>query len=341
MKVAKLYSYHDIRIEEMPVPEVGFGEALVAVKASGICSGDVMPWYIEKKAPLVLGHEPAGEIVQLGKKVSSFRKGDRVFVHHHAPCMACGFCMRGDHVQCSTWRESRIIPGGIAEYILVPEVNLKNDTLILPDSISYEDGALVEPAACAVKSFKRSGIQKGDTVLIIGLGVMGIIHVLLARHFGAGKIIGADKVQYRLNKAGLLGADELIDVLRNPLRESLHALTGGRGAEIVIVGPDSAEAMKAGIECAAPGGTVLFFAPAKPAETLTVDPNKLYFKDINIITSYSCGPDDTRSSLEFIERGLVRAEMVVTHRYPLEKTAEAYRKVAEAGESLKVLVTFD
>ena len=114
MKVAKLYSPEDIRIEDMPVPKVGPGEALIKTMASGICSGDVMPWYIAKKAPLVLGHEPAGEIVEIGKGVTSFKKGDRVFVHHHAPCMQCRYCRRGDYVQCETWRETRIVPGGIS-----------------------------------------------------------------------------------------------------------------------------------------------------------------------------------------------------------------------------------
>src|SRR5512139_3068373 len=155
MKVAKLYSFHDIRIEEVPIPEIGPGDALLKTKACGICSGDVMPWYIEKKAPLVLGHEPVGEIVELGKELLGVPDsplssvplsiGERVFVHHHAPCMECKYCRRGIHVQCETWRSTSIIPGGISEYILVPDINLRNDTLTLPEEMSFEDGTLVEP----------------------------------------------------------------------------------------------------------------------------------------------------------------------------------------------------
>jgi len=340
MKAAKLYSFKDIRIEDIPVPEVGPNEALMRVRASGICSGDVMPWYIEKKAPVVLGHEPAGEIVEVGGNVQTFKKGDRVFVHHHAPCMTCTFCKRGDYVQCSEWRRSKIVPGGIAEYVLIPELNLKNDTLILPGNVSYEDAALIEPVACVVKSFKRSGIHRGDTVLIIGMGVMGIIHLLLAREYGAGKIIAADMIHYRLNKAAELGADSTINVSRDSLKEATLSLTNGKGADIVIVGPNSADTMKTGLKCTAPGGSTVFFTPAKPEETLTIQPNELYFNDINIVTSYSCGPDDTGMSLEFIKRGVVTAEQLVTHRFPVERTDEAFRKVAEAGDSLKVLVTF-
>lgn len=341
MKVARLYSFNDIRIEEVPIPDIGPGEALIKVRASGICSGDVMPWYIEKKAPLVLGHEPAGEIVRLGEKVDNFHIGDRVFVHHHAPCMKCSYCKRGDHVQCDEWRRSRIIPGGVSEYVLIPEGNLKRDTLPLPANVTFEDATLIEPTACVVKSLRRSGIKEGDTVLIIGLGVMGILHLLLAPHFGAKRVIGSDMVDFRLRKAEEFGAWKTINVREDSLKEAVHSLTGGKGAEVVVVGPNSVEAMQTGIECVAPGGTVVFFTPAKPEEKLTIDPNYLYFKDINIVSSYSCGPQDTREALGFIEKGAIRAERLVTHRFSIDETPRAYRTVAQATESLKVLILFD
>jgi len=341
MKAAKLYNFNDIRIEDIPIPEIGPGDALIRTHACGICSGDVMPWYIEKKAPLVIGHEPTGEIVETGEGVTSFKPGDRVFTHHHAPCFTCRFCRRGDYVQCETWKNTKIIPGGISEYILIPRINLENDTLSLPDTLSYEDGTLIEPTACVVKALKRAGIRRGDTVLVIGLGFMGQLNVLLARKYGAGKIIGADMVQFRLQKAKELGADEVIDVSKNNLIEALKELTNGEMADVVIVGPNSAEAMKQGIGSTGAGGKVLFFTPAKPDEKLILDPNELYFKDINIITSYSCGPTDTADALEIIESGIVSAEKLVTHRFPIEKTAEAFRLTAEAKDSFKSVIVFE
>jgi L-iditol 2-dehydrogenase len=341
MKVAKLYSFNDIRIEDVPVPEVGPGDALLRTRACGICSGDVMPWYIEKKAPLVLGHEPSGEIVEVGGEVTSAAKGDRVFVHHHAPCFLCRYCRRGDYVQCATWRSSRIIPGGVSEYVLVPSVNLENDTLSLSEGMSFEDGALIEPAACVVKGLKRAAVRRGDTVLVIGLGVMGIMNVAIARHFGAGRIIGADRVKFRLDKAIEAGADEVIDVSDRDLVEALGEITNGEMAELVIVGPNSAEAMMQGIRCVRPGGQALFFTPAKPGEKLVVDPNHLYFNDINIITSYSCGPTDTAAARELIEKGVLSATRIVTHRFPIERTGEAFRLTSSAGDSLKCMVIFD
>lgn len=341
MKVAKLYNFNDIRIEDIPIPEVGTGDALIKTKASGICSGDVMQWYIEKKAPLVIGHEPAGDIVEVGKEVKFFKQGDRVFVHHHAPCFTCKYCIKGDYVQCDTWKKTRIIPGGISEYILVPEINLKNDTLNLPDNLSYEDGTLIEPTACVIKSLKRSKIKSGDTILVIGLGVMGQLHIILSRKYGAEKIIGADTVPFRLEKAKEFGADEVIDVSSSNLYEYIKELTNGEMADLVIVGPNSVEAMKQGISLVGAGGRVLFFTPSKPGEILSIYPNDLYFKDINIITSYSCGPDDTKTALKFIEDGLIKSKDLITHRFPIDKTEKAFRLTATAKDSLKSVIKFN
>jgi len=341
MKVATLYSFNDIRIEDIPIPEIGRGDALLKTKACGICSGDIMAWYIEKKSPLVLGHEPSGEIIEAGSDITSFKKGDRVFVHHHAPCFICRYCKRGDYVQCETWKNTKIIPGGISEYILIPETNLKNDTLHLPDNLCYEDGTLIEPTACVVKALKRANIRRGDIVLIIGLGVMGQLNILLARTYGADKIIGADMVPFRLEKAKEFGADEVIDVSKENLIDCLKKVTDGAMADLVIVGPNSVDAMRQGISATGAGGKVLFFTPAKLGELLTIEPNDLYFRDINIVTSYSCGPTDTADALELIEQGIVRAEKLITHRFPIEETAEAFKITAEARDSLKSVIVFD
>ncbi len=338
MKAAVLYSFNDIRIEERPVPEVGPGEALVKMKACGICSGDVMPWYIEKKAPLVLGHEPSGEIVETGDGVTGFRAGERVFVHHHAPCGECRECRRGDFVLCETWKRSRIVPGGLAEFVKIPAVNLSRDTLKLPPDMDFLAGTLVEPLACVVKGMRRLGLKKGESILVIGLGVMGALFVALARHMGAGRITGADMVPYRLEKALEIGADEVIDVSKEPLTGKFEAAPAA--ADRVVVGPGNASAMAQGIACAAPGGTVLFFTPPPPGETLRIEPNALYFKEINIIQSYSCGPDDTREALRLLSIGAIPIEKIITHKFPLENAGDAFRLTAKARESLKAVVVF-
>lgn len=340
MKVARLYRFNDIRIEEMPIPEVGPREALVQTKACGICSGDILPWYIEKKAPLVLGHEPVGVIVAVGEEVNHFRVGDRVFVHHHAPCLNCRYCRRGHYSMCMTWRRTRLIPGGIAEFFLVPEINLQQDTLKLPDNVSYEDGVLIEPTACVVKSLRRAGLQTGDIVLVIGLGVMGLLHVLLAREYGAGTVIGADRVASRCARALELGADYAINVSRENVIEWVAMITEGIMADLVIVGPGNREAIETALAAAGKGSTVLLFTPLPPGEKLLVEPYRLYMNEISLVPSYSCGPDDTRQALSLIQQGVVTAEKVITDRFSIEETPLAYRAMAEAQDTIKAIITF-
>lgn len=338
MKVARLYDFLDVRIEEEPVPDIGPGEVLVRGRACGICSGEVVPWYVRKKAPLVLGHEPVGEVAAVGKAVSGFRPGDRVFVHHHAPCFRCRACARGEFVQCATWKSSRIDPGGLAEYFRVPEVNLA-DTLRLPDSVSDADGALVEPLACVVKSLDRAGSVAGASVLVIGLGVMGQLHVVLARHLGARRIIAADLVASRCDWARQLGADVAVDASAGDLTAQVLEHTAGEGAEVVIVGPATVEAIQQGLASAACGGTVVQFMGTEPGAVLPLCTFDYYFKELRLVPSYSCGPVETRRALEFISGGWVRAEQVVTHRFALDDAAEAYRVAALDKSAIKTLVT--
>jgi len=338
MKAIKINTLQNIRLEEIPVPEIGQDEALVRMKTCGICGSDTMDWYVEKKAPFYPGHEPAGVIEKVGSEVSPFKVGDRVFVHHHAPCFDCKFCRKEQYSLCPTWKASHIDPGGLAEFFRVPAVNLRGDTLILPDALSFADGSLIEPTACAVKSFRKAGLKSGDTVLVIGLGVMGQMHILLGRHTGARKIIGADLVPYRLDKALEFGADAVINVASENLIDKVKDLTRGQMADLVIIGPGSIKAMEAGLSCVGKGGTALFFTPSPDDEFLRINPFHLYFNEINIIFSYSCGPNDTREAMELIEQGVITAEKLVTHKYFLDKAKEAIDKTIEAGESLKTLV---
>jgi L-iditol 2-dehydrogenase len=340
MRVARIYDFLDVRIEEEQIPRIGVGEALVRTNVCGICSGDVVPWYIRKKAPLVFGHEPAGEVVEIGSGVSSVRLGDRVFAHHHAPCGCCRSCARGEFVQCETWRASKIDPGGMAEYFRVPAVNL-TDTLVLPDTVSDEAGALVEPLACVVKSLRRAGGINGTSVLIIGLGVMGQMHVLLARAQGARRIIGVDLVPQRCTRALQLGADDVIEASSEDWTEQLLALTQGEGAEVVIVGPATVAALKQGLHSAARGATIVQFMGTEPGSSLPLPTFDYYFRELRLVPSYSCGPIETRLALDYIAAGVVTPEHVVTHRFPLDEADLAYRTAATDRGSIKTLVTFD
>ncbi len=339
MRVARLYDFGDIRVEHEARPEIGPAEILVRTRACGICTGDIMPWYLRRKAPLVLGHEPVGIIEEAGRDATGFRAGERVFVHHHAPCLECHACRRGEYVQCRTWRESKIVPGGMAEYFRAGAINLR-DTLKLPDSVSDLDGVLIEPAACVVKSIRRSGLKPGESILIIGLGIMGMMHVRLARHLGAGLVIGADLFAKRAARARELGADFGLVVSGDDLAAQVREVTKGAMADVVIVGPGTVKAIAAGIAAAAGGATIVQFTSTPPGEEMTISPSDLYFNEVRMVPSYSCGPDDTRYALSLIERGVLTARDLVTHSFPLARIGDAFA-AAQNPEALKVAVTFD
>lgn len=324
MRAAVLYDVDDIRIETRPVPQPGEGEVLVQTRAAGICTGDIMGWYIRRKAPLVLGHEPAGVVVESNN--SDFAAGDRVFVHHHAPCFECRACLRGDFVQCASWRTSSIDPGGLAEFFRVPRENLR-DSLKLPESVSFADGALVEPLACVMKSLRRSGARKGDTMYVIGLGVMGLMHAMVAKKRGV-RVVGSDLLESRRAFASTLGIE---------VADPGKSFTG---ADVVICGPGSPEALRNAFASVAPGGTVVMFTPLDPGVPFTFDPNDLYFRDVRFVPSYSCGPPDTREALEAISRGIVTAERLGASFYPLEDAPAAYAAL-QRSEILKPIITFE
>lgn len=325
MRAAVLYDVDDIRIEQRPVPTIGAGELLVRTHASGICSGDVMAWYVRRKAPLVLGHEPAGTIAAIGEGVENFAPGDRVFVHHHAPCFACRACERGDYVQCATWRRTKIEPGGLAEYFRVPKENVR-DTLRLPANVPFADASLVEPLACVLKSLRRGGVRKDDRLHIVGLGVMGIMHALAAQDIGA-RVSGSDLLESRRTFAESLGVR-----IVEPAATAI--------ADIAICGPGSPAALRDALAAVDAGGTIVMFTPLEPGVALTLDANDVYFRDVSIVASYSCGPDDTRAALALIERGVVTAQRLGASFYPLEEAAQAYAAL-RGFQVLKPIVTFE
>ena len=327
MQAAVLYDVDDIRIEQRDVPHIGPGELLVQTRASGICTGDVMGWYVRRKVPLVLGHEPCGVVVRVGPgQTHDFQMGDRVFVHHHAPCFQCRACERGDHVQCATWRKTAIDPGGLAEYFRVPAENLA-DTLRLPESVPFVDGSLVEPLACVVKSIRRSGLRANDNMYVVGLGVMGLMHALIALSMGA-HVAGVDFIEERRAFANRLGIQTV-----TPQRRFT-------GADVVICGPGSPEALRDAFAAVAPGGTVVMFTPLEPGVPLTLDPNDLYFRDVKFVASYSCGPNDTREALSLIARRVVTAERLGAVFYPLNEAQQAYAAL-RTSQILKPIVTFE
>jgi L-iditol 2-dehydrogenase len=340
MRVALTKAPGEAELVERDIPDLMPGDLLVKTAVVGVCAGDTAPWYVERKVPAVLGHEPAGTVAAVGGADTGFEVGDRVFFHHHAPCFTCDDCRASNFTLCPQWRSSHLDPGGLSEYVRVPAVNVK-DTLKLPDSVSFEDAALVEPLACCVKAMNRVKLHPGESVAIIGLGAMGLLTAQLAKSQAAGCIVGTDLVPYRLERALTLGCDATVAADDPDCVEKAKAANGGRGFDVVYVGPGATAAQQAGLDLLAPGGRWCCFWPTPPEERLSISTHDLYFREQTLHFSYSCGPNDTREALSWIHRGAVRAAELVTHRFPFEQTADAFRITREAGHSVKAIVLVD
>jgi L-iditol 2-dehydrogenase len=337
MRVAMYYNNRDVRLEEMPRPKIGSGEILVKVIASGICGSDVMEWYRIRKAPLILGHEIAGEIVEIGEGVGRYKIGDRVFVSHHIPCNTCHYCLMGYHTACETLHTTNYDPGGFAEYIRVPKLNVDRGVFLLPEELSFEDGVFIEPLACVVRGQRVANLQAGQSVLILGSGISGLLHLLLARSLGAGRIMATDVSGYRLQTAKAFGADAVIHA-EEDIPESVRLINKGRLADIVIVCTGAPAAFHQALKAVDRGGTILCFATTEPDVELSVPLNEFWRNEIKLMPSYGNSPLDATVAIELIRSGRVPVGKMITHRLPLDKAGYGFRLVDEGGDSLKVII---
>ena len=337
MLVAVYYKNHDVRIEELPTPSITEEEVLLKVMASGICGSDVIEWYRVPKAPRVLGHEATGVIDQIGSKVKGVKVGDRVFVSHHVPCFNCRHCQRGNHTACHTLHTTNYYPGGFAQYVKVPKINVQYGIYKLPNDMSFEEGTFIEPLACVSRGQRLSGLDKDDSLLIIGSGISGILHAQLAKLKGIQNIIVADINPYRLELAKKFGANHGLDAKDN-LPQNLREVNDGHLADQVVVCTGATSAATSALECVENGGTILFFAVPDPTVKLPVPINAFWRNEITMRTSYGAAPNDLEASLKYLATKKLNIKDMITHRLPLREAQEGFRLMAEAGQSLKVIL---
>jgi L-iditol 2-dehydrogenase len=338
MKAGVYYKNSDVRVEERPMPTAGNDGIVLKIWASGICGSDLLEWYRIKKAPLVLGHEITGEVIEVGSLVKDFKLGDRVFATHHVPCDACHYCLSGHTTACETFHtKNNFEPGGFAEYLRVSGRSLASGTFKLPAELSYEEGSFIEPLATVVRGLRAADIKPGDSILIIGSGMAGLLAIKLARTLGAGRIIAADISESRLEAAKKYGADAVVDAKGN-IPEAVKKVNNGRLADKVLLSAGALPAAVQALQSADRGGTIIFFAVPKPRESVPVDFNPFWRNDIVIKTSYGATPLDNMQALELLRNRRVVVSDLVTHRFGIDDIGEAFR-VAASGDCLKVLIT--
>ncbi len=338
MRVAMYYNNHDVRLEEIPTPQIGPGELLVRVEACGICGSDVMEWYRRDRVPLVLGHEIGGQIAAVGDGVGRYKEGDRVSAAHHVPCNTCHYCLSGHHTICDTLRQTNFDPGGFAEYLRLPAINVDRGVFLLPDEVSYEEATFIEPLACVLRGQRLAHMPLGHSVLVVGSGIAGLLHVQLARALGAGRVIATDINDYRLEAAQQFGADATIQA-KEDLPSRLCQVNQGRLADLVIVCTGATSAVAQALQAVERGGTVLFFAPTNPGVTIPISVNDLFWRnDITLTTSYAGSPADYAAALELIQARRVHIGEMITHRLGLAEAGLGFQLVADAQNSIKVII---
>ena len=338
MRVGMYYGNSDVRVEEMSKPQIGKGEILIRVMASGICGTDVVEWYRRNRIPLVLGHEIAGEIVELGEGVKQYKRGDRISASHHVPCGSCHYCLMGHHTVCDTLRRTSFEPGGFSEFLRLPSINVEKGVYRLPLDVSYEEATFIEPLACVLRGQRLAGYRKGQCLLVIGSGISGLLHIQLAKSKAFGKIIATDINDYRLKSALGLGADHAIHAGDN-VPEKIKDLNEGRLADLVILCASARPAFEQAFNSIERGGTILIFASAEENYNFLLPINKLFWRnEINLLSSYAANPEEHLTSLELISKKKVDVKSMITHRFGLKDIQKGFKLVAEAKESIKVII---
>jgi L-iditol 2-dehydrogenase len=337
MKAGMYYSNSNVAVEELEKPKAGDNDIVIKVHACGICGSDLMEWYRIKKAPLVLGHELAGDVVEVGSSVTDFKAGDRVFSTHHVPCGECIHCLHGHTSACTVFQTvNNHTPGGFSEFLKVKGQSLKTGTFTLPDELSYDQATFIEPLGTTVRGLRAAGLRPGDSIVILGSGIIGLIMIKLAKALGAGTIIATDMSDNRLRAAKEFGADIAIKADTDVPAQITQEY--GRLADKVMLCTGALPAAKQALACVDKGGTVTFFAVPRPGEELHIDFNPLWRNDITIKTCYGADPLDNIQAMELLRTGRVVVDDMITDRVPLSDIQNGFQKAAKGDACLKVIV---
>ncbi len=338
MRVAMYYSNNDVRLQNLSKPNIGKGEALMRVEASGICGSDVMEWYRAHKVPLVLGHEIAGQVEAVGEGVLKYKKGDRIAASHHVPCGSCHYCLNGHPTVCETLRKTNFFPGGFSEFVRLPAINVEKGIYCLPEEVSYEEATFIEPLACCLRGQKLAGMKKGLCVLVIGSGISGLLHIQLAKLNGAKTVIATDVVNFRLEQARRFGAD-IIMRANEDVSSRIRQTNEGRLADLVILCASNKSAIAGALRSVERGGTVLFFSAAEHDTIIEFPFNELFWRsEITLMSSYAATSGEHLEALELIQHKQVDVRSMITHRLKLEDTGLGFQLVSMAQDSIKVII---
>jgi L-iditol 2-dehydrogenase len=343
MKAAVYYTNADVRVEEVPKPSAGDGEIVVKTNACGVCVADTMEWYNKPKAPVVLGHEAVGVVSEVGAHVDAFHVGDRVFVHHHIACMNCDECRKGKFTLCRQFKKTNYVPGGFAEYFKAGAAHVKTDTLKLPDSMSFEEATLIEPLACALHGIERLDVKPSDRIAVVGTGTIGLMLIETLKAYGVSDIVAYEMIPWRQKMAEKKGAKavRVADSHLDRELETLEETLGWNQFDKVCVMAKDVKAMEIGLKLTGKGGKLLLFATPAPEEYLKFYVSEAFFKEMEVLLTYSANQNNTREALRLIDNHMIDAKSYITHRFALNELDKAIAQTIGRGECLKCIVKIE
>jgi L-iditol 2-dehydrogenase len=344
MRAAVYRGVNDVRLEEVPVPEIGPAEILVRVHTCGICGTDLKKISTgSHSAPRIFGHETAGVIAKAGERVRKFSAGERVVVFHHIPCGECYYCRHKTFAQCATYKKVGCTAGfepsggGFAEYVRVMDWIVEKGTVRIPDGVSFEQACFVEPVNTCLKGIETLRLQAGETVLVIGQGPIGLILASLAKRAGA-RVITSDLYPARLTIATGLGLNLTIDASQADAGQTVRGMTDGRGADAVILAVGGSGLIRPALDATRPGGRVLLFAQTARGE-VTIDPAVVCVDEKALLGSYSASIELQEESVRFVMNREMDMERLISHRFPLQSGVEGLQLAAHPRpDSMKVVI---
>ena len=341
MKTAFVKGPSTIFVDTTKKLTLSSGDILVEMHACGICGSDLEKVFGQYGQPSMrLGHEPAGIVLDIGDGVTEFKKGDRIFTHHHVPCYDCHFCRHGNETMCPKYSETNLSPCGLSEEYIVPSWNVSHGGVLkISDSTSFEEAAMIEPLACCVRAWRKYHYQKDDSVAIFGVGPTGMMHVLLAHSKKFSKIFCLDVNDFRLNFAKKFNITESINSLNQDRKQKVLDQTNGLGVDVAIVATSSLKALEDAIDIVRKGGSVMMFGVPSKGSKLELDMNKIYSKEITLVTSYAASDQDTQEALNLIESKQINVKQLITHTYPILDSQKAFDHARSGDKAMKIIIT--
>ena len=328
-----------VTLVESDLPDINDDEILVRMQSCGICGSDLEKVYGKYgMKSLRVGHEPAGVVIRVGKNQKKFKEGDRVFVHHHVSCYACRYCLQGNYTMCNNYQTSNIEPCGLSEQFIVPKWNIEHGGVLkLPDSISYDEAALIEPFACCIRGLNKISIKHGDNVAILGAGPTGVMHTLLAKFWGANNILVSDVNDFRLKFVEKYGVTT-VNLNSQKLEEAVNSHTEGLGVDVTILATGSMTAFESSLKITRRGGKILLFGVPSVDSKFDMNLNSIYSNEQIIIPSYGASEIETNQALSLIADKSIDLLPLVTHRFQIRESNSAFKCAHEGSDAMKVLI---